>query len=113
MFLFFASCNNNRFVSKLIHRIIVGNRFKANLSMVYKLTIEKLEKIPGFLFIKLWIVLFGWYSVFEYKKSDPITNILSFFFILQIKKLKTRLIEEIKLKRSVKQFLAYNVFKNK
>ena len=105
MFLFFASCNNSRFISKLIHKIIVGRRFKANLSKVYKLTIEKFEKIPGFLFIKLCIVLFDWYSVFEYKKSEPITNMLSFFLRPQIKKGKTRFIEEIKIETSVKQFL--------
>jgi hypothetical protein len=96
-----------------MHKIIVGKCFKANLSIVYKLTIEKFEKIPGFLCIKLCIVLFECASVFEYKKSDPINNILSFFLILHIKKGKTRFIEAIKIEMSVKQCLEYNVFKNK
>ena len=113
MFLFFASCNNSKFVSKLIHKSIVGKLFKANLSIVYKLTIEKFEKIPGFLLIKLCIVLLDLHSVFEYKKSEPITNILSFFLIPPIKKGKTRFIEKIKVEVSVKQFLEYNEFKNK
>jgi len=105
MFLFFASCKSSRFVSKLMHIIIVGKYFTANLSIVYKLTIEKFEKIPGFLFIKLCIVLLECDSVFEYKKSDPINNILSFFLIPPIKKGKIRFIEAIKRETSVKQCL--------